>query len=70
MSENLFIDYELFLEVPDKLTHQRLINLLIETNETYFKKDKGFIVIKNNYWDLNKKVQKYLDNNAEKIHWI
>lgn len=71
-SNKLFIDYETFLEITDKLTHQRFINLLIEHQVEYFKKDKGFVLIKKCYWDLPKPIRDYIDNeeSGKFIKWI
>lgn len=72
MNKNLFLDYEIFLEITDKLIHQRFINLLIEHKIDYIKKDIGFVIIKNCYWDLPKPIQQYLDNEdtGKHIKWI
>lgn len=71
-SNKLFIDYETFLEITDKLVHQRLINLLIEYDVEYFKKDKGFVLIKECYWDLPIQIQYFFEKeeNAKYIKWI
>lgn len=72
MNKNLFLDYEIFLEITDKLTHQRFINLLIEHQVEYCKKDTGFVLIKECYWDLPIQIQYFFEKeeNARYIKWI
>lgn len=66
----MIISKEIFIEIKDKLIHQRLINLLIEKQQEYIKKDKGYILIKNNYWDIDKDIREYLDKYREEINWV